>query len=250
MKPGVDKLSLIRRAAEAERKRLQGIRSRSFPHGGISTGEVRKILDGDTTVGTGTETGTKTEQMDKPERKSRYINKLVVTAERRREEAERVNERRRVEQEREQGEGVDEERFVTSGYKLKLRREDQIRAQEMKKEREERVERIQGGMQRFSTRMITGGMDEDRERERDGHGDREKDVKERTRGKEKKKRKRVSRFADVQVEIVGKGGGNKEEKKKKKIYGVRRNDEKTIAAYRERYLQRKQRREMEEKTPS
>lgn len=87
-------------------------------------------------------------------RESRYIRKLVVKAEERREEAERVAERRVIkEREEEDGTFADKDRFVTAAYKEKLAEraaKDQLDAEE------ERAFAAPGGTATFYEGLYSG----------------------------------------------------------------------------------------------
>ena len=242
-KPGVNNLNLIHHAALASRSRPRQHRGEKR-HTTLTTMEARKLLDEENGSSNGNGT-----MSSKVERKSRYISRLMDTAARRQAEVEQVNERRRIEEEQRLAEETgnkfeDKEQFMTSGYKRKLEKDQKIKAQELREEQEDNMQRLKGGMKTFYRRVILG---DDGEKEKKSEG---------------MKRKRRSRFSDgqvdvdvdVDVETVDKNDGYRV--KEKRVYGLRRNDAKAIAAYRQRYLQRKAIREIEEtmmikeKTPS
>lgn len=215
----------------------------------------------------------------RPERKSRYIGKLVKQVEERKDEMQQVQERRLV-KEREQEDHLykDKERFVTQAYKRQLA--ERAEKDEKDKEEEERLRTQRatvsgfvrglpgiGGMERAKTGGEGGEDSKDavEEGERDSRAPNNASGASRkatvgaletgqqlqageentaTSGELGKKRRR-SRFADMTTEAhnVPQGDANgKKTVKLKPRRGLRRNDEVAIEAYRQRYFQRRAKR--------
>lgn len=216
----------------------------------------------------------------RPERKSRYIGKLVKQVAERKDELQQVQERRLV-KDREQEDHLykDKERFVTQAYKRQLAE----CAEKDKKDREEEERlRSQGvnvsgfvrgfpGM-RDRERGSTGGEEgecsndaveeggKDAEAPKDASdasrkatvgeletGQKPQDDEGNTAGSapaELGKKRRRSRFADVVTEAHNepRDEANSEAVKPKPKRGLRRNDEEAIEAYRQRYFQRRAKR--------
>lgn len=184
------------------------------------------------TAAAGRLTGTKLQK----KRGSVYIDKLVEATQKRKEEQERVKERRLV-REMEGEEGV--ERFLTRGYKRELRRREEG---EKKREREEKSWGRREGKEvarrvlfrEDDTRDSGEGKGEvDERKESVNNGDEEE--KKRGDGQEGdggKRKRRRSRF-DVVESVGARRGGSRGVKR-----GMRRNDERAIEEYRKRYFER------------
>lgn len=169
----------------------------------------------------------------KPQRKSRYIEKLVASVESRRQHAEQVAERRILAQQERDADPA-EERFVTAAYRRVLTE----RAALDKRDAEE--ERAAAGRDKASVSKFSAGLFGVAKGGQVGRGEKS------DRDEESTGAHRKSRFGDVNdVERKGAAAadGEKEKPERKKKRGLRRNDEAAIEAYRSRYFERVQARE-------
>lgn len=192
----------------------------------------------------------------KVERRSRYIQRLVDSAKVRRDESERVAERRMVrEREKEDALYAGKERFVTTKYKERLEESERRR----KDEKEE--ERVRGNVSDFYKGLLKGRNAAMGGRE-DARAEGERDVRDggdarsagRDPSQELRSADRAPRDVHSHVEDAARGaeaqmksdGGpvatRARGKRKRGKRGARRNDAAAIEAYRRRYFERRARR--------
>lgn len=204
-----------------------------------------------------------------PKRESRYIGKLVEKAVQRKEESERVSERRLVARQREEDALFKgKERFVTSAYRKKLEKDKEKNEIEKMQERREE-ERRSKGIAGFYDSLLSGGnvaMGGKEENLGSGVGQRgiqdgdenepaapasSRDEKASKTGLNVAKKRRRSRFGDAKTASPPAGSDTMPEaekaeatkqKKEPRKRGLRRNDEKSIEEYRRRYFQRRAKR--------